>query len=99
MAIIVQRPRAKSDMAEIWNYIAVDSEARADEFIDLLDRKFQILAHSPRIGRPRSELAEDLRSFVVGRYVIFYLPLPNGIELVRVLHGARDIETAFESGD
>jgi toxin ParE1/3/4 len=36
-----------------------------------------------------------LRSFPVGRYVIFYLAIPGGVQIVRVLHGARDIEVAF----
>jgi toxin ParE1/3/4 len=36
-----------------------------------------------------------LRSFAVGRYVIFYLAIPGGVQIVRVLHGARDIEAAF----
>jgi toxin ParE1/3/4 len=36
-----------------------------------------------------------LRSFAVGRYVIFYLTIPAGVQIVRVLHGARDIEAAF----
>lgn len=37
MPIIVKRPRAKADLAEIWDYIADDSEARADSFIDHID--------------------------------------------------------------
>lgn len=45
----------------------------------------------PSIGRLHDELAENLRSFPVGRYVIFYLPLLDGIEIVRVLHSARDL--------
>ena len=37
--LIVQRPQAITDLAEIWDYIADDSEGSADSFIDLLDRK------------------------------------------------------------
>ncbi len=44
------------------------------------------------MGHARYELAPELRSFPVGRYVIFYLPLVDGVELVRVLHSARDID-------
>ena len=40
-------------------------------------------------------MGSDIRSMPVGRYVIFYLPLPSGIEIVRVLHGARDIESVL----
>ena len=99
MPVIVKRPRAKSDLAEIWDYIADDTEARADAFVEKIDQKFQTLAARPNIGRLRDELAEGMRSFPVGRYIIFYLPLPDGIEVVRVLHSARDLSSIFHSDD
>jgi len=95
MPALVVRPRAALDLAEIWAYIADDSPARADAFADLLAAKFETLARRPGMGRRRPELAPDIRSFAVGRYVIFYLPLSRGIEVVRVLHGSRDIESLF----
>jgi len=95
MPVIIKRPRAKSDLVEIWDYIAEDSEARADSFLDRIDKKFGILAQRPAIGRLRNELAESLRSFPVGRYIIFYIPLSNGVEIVRVLHSARDMNADF----
>lgn len=95
MPVIRKSPRAKSDLIEIWEYIAEDRAARADAFIDRIDKKFRILAQRPGIGRLRDELAEDLRSFPMGRYVIFFLPLAHGIEIVRVLHGARDLGTDY----
>lgn len=45
--------------------------------------------------RARDELAADLRSFSFGRYVIFYAPVEHGIDVVRVLHSARDIDAVF----
>jgi len=45
----------------------------------------------PEMGRRREELAMHLRSFPVGRYIIFYRSMQEGIEIVRVLHGARDL--------
>lgn len=47
------------------------------------------------MGRAREELAADLRSFPFGRYVIFYAPVDEGIDVVRVLHSARDVDAAF----
>ena len=99
MPIIVKLPRAKTDLVEIWDYIADDSEARADAFIETIDQKFHALARRPNMGRLRDELAEGLRSFPVGRYVIFYRPIPEGVEIVRVLHGARDLDSILQSGD
>jgi toxin ParE1/3/4 len=40
-------------------------------------------------------MAPGLRSFPVGNYVVFYRIVPEGIELVRVLHGARDLRRLF----
>ena len=48
------------------------------------------------MGRCRDELAPGVRSLPFGRYVIFYLPLHDEIDVVRVLHSARDIESIFE---
>ncbi|MFZ0929867.1 MAG: type II toxin-antitoxin system RelE/ParE family toxin [Syntrophobacteraceae bacterium] len=99
MPVIIKLPRAKSDLVEIWDYIADDSEARADAFVDMIDQKLLALASNPGMGRSRNELAERLRSFAVGRYVIFYRPIPEGVEIVRVLHGSRDIDALFHPDD
>ena len=99
MAVIVLQPRAKADLSDIWQFIAEDSDDQADAFIDLIDQKFQLLAQQSGLGRRREELAEGLRSFPVGRYVIFYLPIPGGVQIVRLLHGARDIEAAVTKPD
>lgn len=99
MSVIIKRPRALSDLAEIWGYIADDSEAQADAFVAKIDAKFKTLAKQPGIGRLRDELAADLRSLPIGRYVIFYLSLANGVEIIRVLHGSRDIVTLFHDDD
>ena len=97
MSTVLVRPRALADLAEIWAYIAEGSPDQADAFIDLVDSKFQALSRRPGIGRLRPELAPDIRSLVVGRYLVFYLPLSRGIEVVRVLHGSRDVESIFEN--
>ena len=97
MAIILKRPRAKADLVEIWDYIADDSENRADAFIETVNQKLTVLAERPNIGRARDELGKNIRSFPVGRYVIFYMPIQGGIDVVRVLHGARDLDISFGS--
>jgi|SRR6266853_1062678 len=99
MPRIVVRPQASVDLATIWALIAENSIKHADRFAVLIDDHFQELSRRPQMGRSRSELAPDLRSFPVRQYVIFYLPLPKGIEVVRVLHGARDIESILREDD
>ena len=73
----------------------MDNIDAADTVLDDIAHQFKRLASQPKMGRARPELAEDLRSFPVARYVIFYVPTVDGIEVVRVLHGARDIPEAF----
>ncbi len=89
-------PRASSDLIEIWGYIADDSVANADAFIDKLYQAIQVLARQPGSGRHREELAPGIQSFPFGRYIIFYRVVAGAVEIVRVLHGARDIENIFE---
>ncbi len=89
---------AVADLADIWAYIALDSPDNTDLFIDRIFRICQQgLASNPRLGRTREELSPGLRSLVFESYVIFYHPMPNGVAVVRVLHGMRDIESIFDS--
>jgi len=67
----------------------------ADRFIDKIEERCQALAQFPHMGVSREELGHDLRSLAVGNYLIFYLPIDDGIEVVRVLSGMRDIDTIF----
>lgn len=86
---------AQRDLREIRNYIAADSVTAAICFVDLLKTKCQRLAEFPGMGREREELGAGLRSFAVSNYLIFYRERNEGIEIVRVLHGARDIDSLF----
>ena len=95
MPRVTRRPLAEADILEIWDYIADDSFAAADGWVDRLDEQFRVLATQPLMGRARDELATGVRSFPFGRYVVFYVPLDDGIDVVRVLHGARDIVAVF----
>jgi toxin ParE1/3/4 len=96
MARVTRRPLAAADILDICDHIAEDSLDQADRWVDKLDEKFGILATQPLMGRARKELAADLRSFPFGRYVIFYEPVQDGIDVVRVLHSARDVDSAFD---
>lgn len=95
MPHVTRRPLAQADILEIWDYITDDNPAAADRRVDQLDAQFRLLATQPKMDRARNELAADVRSFPVGRYVVFYVPLDAGIDVVRVLHSARDIDAIF----
>ena len=82
---------AKRDLRGIWIYISNESIPGADKLISEIIQRFPTLAKFPQMGRLREELVPALRSFVVGNYVIFYRPIDDGVEVIRVLHGAQDI--------
>jgi toxin ParE1/3/4 len=98
MARVTRRPLASADILGIWDHIAEDSLEQADRWVDRLDEKFKLIATQPLMGRARDELAANLRSFPFGRYVIFYAPVDGGIDVVRVLHSARDVDGALGGG-
>ena len=95
MARVLRRPQASGDIAAIWDHIADDSLAAADRWLDQLDTQLRLLATQPLMGRARDELAAGVRSLPMGRYVVFYVPNDDGIDVVRVLHSARDVDALF----
>ena len=99
MGSVTKRPLALVDLAEIWSFIADDSPANADRFVEKLDTKLKLLATHPQIGRLRPELLAQMRSFPYARHVVFFLAQPAGIEIVPVLHSGRDIHADdFDAG-
>lgn len=94
MPRILRTPASRSDY-EIWNYLAVRDLAAADRLVDQFDAILAVIAVAPRMGRKVDELAPRLRSFPVGNYLIFYRSLEDGVQLIRILHGARDISPEY----
>jgi toxin ParE1/3/4 len=89
-------PSAESDLEEIWDYISERNVDAAQRLIKELGQKFNLLAKNPKIGRAHDEFIINLRSFPYKNYMILYFPIENGIEIYRVLHGARNIEEIFD---
>jgi toxin ParE1/3/4 len=86
-----KRRQVDLDLDSIWNFIAEDSVGAADRQVARIGEIFEMLIENPLAGRERPELQPRLRSFPVGSYVVFYIPLPDGIEIVRVMNGRQDI--------
>lgn len=97
MPVVHRTYTSRVDYGEIWDYIASQNLVAADRLIDRLDYTLTTLATSPQMGRKAADLAPNLRSFPVGNYLIFYRPIKDGIELIRVLHGSRDITPEYFS--
>jgi toxin ParE1/3/4 len=87
---------ASQDLREIVEYLAAEGSPEvARRFVQGLTERCQSLADMPGMGRRREELSPGLRSVPEGNYVVFYRPAEDGVQIVRVLHGARDIERIF----
>jgi toxin ParE1/3/4 len=86
---------AQRDLDEIWDYIAGDNWRAADALIDEVEERFRLLSEQPLLGQDRPDLAPGLRFIPVGSYLIFYVPLSDGVEVVRVTHGARDYGSEY----
>jgi len=96
MSRCVFTDQAIQDLDDIHDFVAEDDPAAAARLMDELEQKCGALAQTPAMGRARDELAPSLRSFPVGKYVIFYRLNEAGIEIDRVLHGAWDLKSIFE---
>ncbi len=95
MPAVLKLPLAESDLDEIWLYIARDNIESADSFLEEIEERCLALAEFPHMGVSREELAPSLRSIAAGNHIIFYMPVAEGIVVVRVLQGMRDIESVF----
>jgi len=93
-------PHAESDLRQVWEYVAADDPAAATRLVNAIFARFEMLARQPLIGTERNDLMRGLRDFTHGRYVIYYRPGSRrdvAIEVVRVLHSARDVLRLFHS--
>ena len=92
MAKVEYSKVAKADLREIWDYVSDDSKFQADRLIEKFRSKLEHLARWNTLGRPRSELALNCRSYPFGKYCFFFRPIDDGIEVIRVIHSARDLD-------
>ena len=93
----VQRTRqADIDLLEIWAYIAENNFEAANSTIQAIGRRCYDCADLPGIGRRHEDLSPGLRSITEGSYIIFYRVAEEGIQVVRVVHGTRDLPSLFD---
>jgi toxin ParE1/3/4 len=96
-----RRPQAKLDLIELGSYIAEDNPDAAERFLQAAEASFRQLANMPEMGSPRqfkNPSLAGLRMWPVKgfrNHLIFYRPTADGIEVIRVLRGERDLESIF----
>ena len=91
MARVFFRPKAEFDLAEIVAYIASDSPVNAGLFVARIIEKCHRHAEFPLSGAAYPRYGEEIWAFPVDRYLVIYRPLVDGIEIVRVVHTARNL--------
>jgi toxin ParE1/3/4 len=92
----VRRTRlARLDFADIFRTIARTNPVTARRFVSKIERECDRHACFPLTGEARDDLGPDLRVFSVSSYVVIYRPIEDGIEVIRIVHGARDLPGLF----
>jgi toxin ParE1/3/4 len=101
MSQFLLAPAAKSDLIEIWNYYAteVGDPDLADRMRDEVFDGIRTAARTPDSGHFRRDLADEpLRFWRVRSYLIIYRSEARPIQVVRILHGARDVQAVLSEG-
>jgi toxin ParE1/3/4 len=90
-------PAAIADADDIWFYIAQENVAAAQRMIERISDATARLPDFPASGSPRPDIHPEARSIPVGQYVVYYRIGAEAIDIVRVVHAARDAGTIIES--
>ena len=95
------RPQAWKDAVNLSVYIGQNNLKAGIEFLDALENTCKIIASAPLIGSRRSysnKILHNIRMLPIRKfpsYLIFYQPLKNGVDVIRIVHGARDLPRLF----
>ena len=84
--------RARQDLRDIWLHVARSgSEAVADRIVDRIEHRCRQLRDHPQLGRARPEIAEAARALVAEHWLALYRLAPDGVQIVRIVDGVRDL--------
>lgn len=98
---VSKRLRALEDLADAGTYLEEHTSGAGLRFLEAAEHVFQDLLEAPTLGPGREFLnpkLSGLRSWRIRgfeKWLIFYRPIDDGIEIIRVLHGARDLQNAL----
>lgn len=92
MKKVVLSKAADADLEDIFDYTVEEFNLdQAVSYVSGFDEVFETISHNPEIGKERSEIREELRSFTKDKHLIFYRVLDDYVRIVRVLHGSCDL--------
>jgi toxin ParE1/3/4 len=93
MKDFILTPIAERDVSEIWDYISLDNAEAADRVLAALESAMVKVAKNPGVGHWREDLADKRHRFLlVYSYLIVYRHEGEPLQIVRVLHAARNVQ-------
>ena len=87
----IRSAQATADLNTILENLDQRNPKAAERLASAFDQECELHALDPEMGRDRPDLAAGLRSFRIGVYVLIYRAVPDGIEVLRITHGRRDV--------
>jgi toxin ParE1/3/4 len=88
-------PAAIADLNDVTDYFAEHNIDAGERLLDDFSKKCRYLTQFPFMGRSYSEIRSHLRGLPMQNYIIFYRIIDNGIEIMRIIKGDRDLEAMF----
>jgi plasmid stabilization system protein ParE len=88
-------PRAQNDLYLLLLAVAEKNRSATRKLSSGLHATFRFLGRNPSSGELRSDLGEGLRIFTHRNYVIIFRSKNKSVEIVRIIHGARDWLSEF----
>ena len=95
MGRVQRTAAARLDYLQIFLFVGEDNVPAAEKLVRTFDETVAILSDNPGIGPARPDLGKSLRTYPVGKYLLIYRPITDGIELVRVVQGSRNLRRLF----
>jgi toxin ParE1/3/4 len=91
---IISQPAIK-DLEQIIDYFSNRNIEAGEKFINEFEKKCKNIANFPNMGRSYDDIKLSLRGLPLAGYIIFYRIIDDGIEIIRVVSGYRDLESLF----
>lgn len=99
MSRYIVSPEAQQDLRDIRNYIARDNTRAARRLVESIRQKCRTLVGFPKMGRSYDDIAPELRGVPIEGYIMLYRLIEDGVEIVRVVSGYRNLESLFSESD
>jgi len=93
---VVLTADAEADLDDIFDYVAEDSATAAFGLVSMLRAKALRIGQAPRAYPARSNYGNGIRASFSGSYVILFRVQHDRVEILHIVHGARDLKRLFE---